>query len=590
MVVAAAGAFAPFALDTTTWAVATSVLVAGALAFLPDRRAAAPVAVASPVGAALERAEPDPLPGILASLGHPPLAERRPAVTGAAAFPARVALAALSGDAVAAAAPSGTGKTGAGLEVALTRALAGVETWWIAPDATTAEAARDRFARAPEAIVLAPFRTFTPAELTAAEAGADLGGPSVQVIIDDADLLTGAELAAIRQALVRLAPRARLLILGALPAPAMDAVAQALTARALTVLAPRPHELLPTAAVERWLVERLPDPLPTAPRAIFRVLGARDAQRFLGARPRYATPMREVLALDGHAARRRKFAPEAPRALAPSPLNDAARAALHRAVAAGVRDPERRMPAVGAALVERELAALSAARVPHALSSPATGAAPTTPAPAWPGTPIRTTRVRLVGPDARTRHRFLGPAEVELVTTRVELTRTAHGHREHGPDQQRAHTRTVLAEALPPLVVEARLLVLPTADATVLHTLAHVVRDLAPWFFRGADDLLGVTTATAAELGPSLGSDRGALVVHDLDPHGPGAVHDLQPADWQALLQAAHALLADCDCAAHCARCCESTSCTATPHNVELDRVRTLAVLEGVLRPLRQVA
>lgn len=203
------------------------------------------------------------------------------------------------------------------------------------------------------------------------------------------------------------------------------------------------------------------------------------------------------------------------------------------------------------------------------------------------GTPIRTTRVRLVGIQQRARHRFRGPLELELVAARAELYVTADGERQHGPDQRRAHTRSGDATQHT-IVVDARVAVVPSADVVTLHTLAHVLRELAPTLFRGASDLLGVTYATATELaGP-----HGGLVVHDRDPHGPGSVADVNEHDWLTWLGAARERLMACDCAAHCARCCESVTCTSTPHNVGLDRRRTLALLDGLLVPsaIRAVA
>lgn len=204
------------------------------------------------------------------------------------------------------------------------------------------------------------------------------------------------------------------------------------------------------------------------------------------------------------------------------------------------------------------------------------------------GTPIRTTRVRLTGLPQRTRHRFRGALELELVAARAELTVTDDGLREHGPDQRRAHTRSAGTEVRPPMVVDARIAIVPSADPVTLHTLVHVLRELAPTLFRGAQDLLGVTYATAAELaGP-----HGGVVVHDRAPDAPSSVADLNERDWLAWLIAARARLAACDCASHCSRCCETVSCTATPHNVTLDRRRALALLDGLLvSPIeRQVA
>jgi len=203
------------------------------------------------------------------------------------------------------------------------------------------------------------------------------------------------------------------------------------------------------------------------------------------------------------------------------------------------------------------------------------------PAPHRFSAPIRDTRVRrLAGaPLAETRHRFRGPAGIVALSGRVGLDITHHGARHFTLDQRRVHE--ILAPAprqLAPFVTSARILCPPTEDAAVLHTLTHVLREVLPYFYLGAEDSLGVTWAGAEELG------RAGVVLYDRHPDGLGNVYDVVDGlDWLALLSAAAAVLEACACQASCAGCGESTTCTATPHNTGLDRHATLAVLARIL-------
>ncbi|MCC6622014.1 MAG: hypothetical protein IT385_12200 [Deltaproteobacteria bacterium] len=531
---AAAGALAPRGLDTTLWAGLVALLTGAALAVAPWPRASevSASAPARPAEAAPEA--PDPLPELLARLARDGVtvrAERRPAVAGAAPYPARLVAAGRDHDVIASA-PTGAGKTGAALELTREAALAGREVLWVSPTRATADEAMRRFEGAPEAVLLPPLDALTPLELERRAADPHAHLRFDHVVIDDADLLSGPELAALRRDLTTLAPGARLLVLGV--GPEVAALARPFVGVGAELVVPAPHEPLPTAAVERWVVARAPDALPpmpsgtTGPRTIVQVLGPANAHRFLASPPRYPDTTRERLALTPRAARLRALAPPCPRPLVPA----------------------RPAP------LEVD-------------------------APVAQGTPVRTTRVRLARIAARARHRFRGPAELELLEARVEIRRATGGERVHDADHRRAHTRLGEAPEAPAVVVDARVVVLPTTDPVVLHTLTHVVGDLLPWFFRDADRLIGVTSAGPAELGLATG----ALVVHDLAHEGAGAgsVAGIAERDWEALLSAARALLAECDCAAHCARCCESTRCTLTPHNVELDRHRAVALLDALL-------
>jgi ATP-dependent helicase YprA (DUF1998 family) len=168
---------------------------------------------------------------------------------------------------------------------------------------------------------------------------------------------------------------------------------------------------------------------------------------------------------------------------------------------------------------------------------------------------------------------------VTSLTGRVCLDITHHGTRHFTLSQERVHE--ILCPAprpLAPFVTSARILSLPTEDAAVLHTLTHAFREVLDYFYLRASESIGVTYATRAELG------RPGVVFYDRHPDGLGNVFDVVDGlDWQALLSAAHAILAACDCASSCASCAQSTSCTLRPHNVGLDRFATLDLLESLL-------
>ena len=97
--------------------------------------------------------------------------------------------------------------------------------------------------------------------------------------------------------------------------------------------------------------------------------------------------------------------------------------------------------------------------------------------------------------------------------------------------------------------------------------------------------LIGATFAGCGEA--QSDTPRAALEVQRAKLQGAIAENPqaIAERDWEALLSAARTLLADCDCASHCARCCESTTCTSTPHNTHLDRHRTVALLDALLVP-----
>jgi len=203
-------------------------------------------------------------------------------------------------------------------------------------------------------------------------------------------------------------------------------------------------------------------------------------------------------------------------------------------------------------------------------------------------TPLRTLATTLVGAPRKSRLRFRGAREVEVWEGDIEVRALHRGVRQFASDAQasgerRAYTR-LLPEPmmLPALRTAARMLVFAEAgpSAAALHAMVHALREVSPCFFDNATDL-GVTYTTADDAG--LG--RAAIVLYDAHPEGLGTCADLHDDDLEALVLAACELL-ECDCAAHCAKCCESTTCTDA--QVSLDRREALRVLSElvVARPI----
>ena len=122
----------------------------------------------------------------------------------------------------------------------------------------------------------------------------------------------------------------------------------------------------------------------------------------------------------------------------------------------------------------------------------------------------------------------------------------------------------------------AWLVLLPEADEEVLHTLTHVLRDALDWFFVGASDFVGVSYELDFE-------GKAGIVFYDRHPEGLGCLDDIDDSkDLQAILRAAHEILAGCDCDSACAKCCRSTSCTQKPHNHKLDRKKAVKILDAL--------
>ena len=223
--------------------------------------------------------------------------------------------------------------------------------------------------------------------------------------------------------------------------------------------------------------------------------------------------------------------------------------------------------------------------------------APTTrvlvPTPLASATAIRTLTTRLVEPPKKVRLRLRGTRELEVWEARVALDALHHGVRQfsatpdlRGPEVRSLTRLRATPLQLPPLVTEARLLVFSedrtppgaTASPAALHAMAHAVLEVLPCLFDNAADL-GVTFTLPPE-GPGA-----ALVLYDKHPEGLGAALDLRDDDLEAIARAACELL-ECDCAAHCAACCESTACTLDPATgVGLDRLQALAILRAITRP-----
>lgn len=207
------------------------------------------------------------------------------------------------------------------------------------------------------------------------------------------------------------------------------------------------------------------------------------------------------------------------------------------------------------------------------------------PAPLHASTPVRRTRVLPAGDLVERHHRYEGRETLVTLSGRMCLRVRHFGTRQFTTGQRRVQ-ETLLPEAreLPPFVTTARALCPPDNDPRVLHTLAHLLREVLGYFYLGAERSVGVTWE--ADL-----AGRPAIVLYDLHPDGLGFVGDMDEGwDWRALLLAARELLADCECQAHCAHCCESSTCTDAPHNHELDRQRTMQVLDQLLTRRAEVA
>ena len=198
-------------------------------------------------------------------------------------------------------------------------------------------------------------------------------------------------------------------------------------------------------------------------------------------------------------------------------------------------------------------------------------------------TPVRTLTLHPTSPPRRTRVRFRGARELEVHEVALTIDAVHRGVRQFaaGTTEARAVTR-LLSEplALAPLATHGRLLFFDEPDASLsapaLHALTHALREVLPCLFDNADDL-GVTWTV---------SPRPAIALFDAHPDGLGAAADLGDDDLEALLGAAAELLR-CTCAASCAACCESTSCT--DESVPLDRHGASRALEALLvpRPIR---
>lgn len=184
--------------------------------------------------------------------------------------------------------------------------------------------------------------------------------------------------------------------------------------------------------------------------------------------------------------------------------------------------------------------------------------------------------------------RYGGAKGLETVRCSVQLQLTHHGvhffgHTRESPaaaadSLQRLHEQMLQTpHVAQSFVTRAWMVCLPDADEVVLHTLSHVLRDSLDYFFLGASDFIGV----GYEL--DLGGKAG-VVFYDRHPEGLGCLDDIDDAkDLQAVLAAAREILAGCDCDSACAKCCRSVSCTRRPHNHDLDRKRTLIVLDALL-------
>lgn len=633
------------------WAAAMTTLVGLALGLAPVPAAvastpSAPAMATTPLdsGAARE--------AFHRALGDPPLFEHEAAVPASDAFVD--AIVAADAPLLAVVAPEGAGKLRAARRLEALDAERGCVCLWISDD-------RDLGAH-----------TLSVAALVAElQRGASFARVA-RVVIDARVALSGEALAHLRYGLFRLGARVAqaptLMVLGGPPAVAIARTIGAAEPRVVTPTAP-----LPTRAVERYLLEGVPDAKRVATLPADVILVALDRPRAPARHP--FTPgagevAREYLVPSGGPLGRRlredrgrslvgtweprlavalpgdRAAPEAQRRLA--------RFHLRAALAEGPQDPERLVEVFSAPLVKAELAALEraglleervgwvpepggamrarrrlAARLgPSDLDAPETvtlveprsarrlevsrarfdfdhfdGAivaldagpaaercevrrngpdAVLVPTSLARAAPLRTLTIEAIGPARRTRLRYRGTRELEVHEVALEVRALHAGVRQFagGTSEMRAVSR-LLPEpiALSPLATDGRLLFFDEPDALAppaLHALTHALREVVPCLFVNAADL-GVTWTALP---------RPAIALFDAHPDGLGAVADLSDDDLEAWLAAAAELLR-CTCAASCAACCESTSCT--DGSVALDRHGALRALEALLvpRPVR---
>ena len=214
-----------------------------------------------------------------------------------------------------------------------------------------------------------------------------------------------------------------------------------------------------------------------------------------------------------------------------------------------------------------------------------------------PSTAVSTAirRIRFTrGGDApleRSPHRFLGREGLFTLRGPVQLHLRHEGMRTFARDERDPAGRMGAWEGLArdyeqkldvPVLsssffTRAWIVCVPAADEVVLHTLTHVLRGLVDYFYFGASDFIGLSY----EL--DIDGLRG-IVFYDRTPEGTGCLNDIdEMTDLRDMLDGAREILASCTCASNCPRCCDSTSCTLTQHNVGLDRHRALAVLDKLL-------
>jgi len=211
-------------------------------------------------------------------------------------------------------------------------------------------------------------------------------------------------------------------------------------------------------------------------------------------------------------------------------------------------------------------------------------------------TPLRTLTTTLAETPRKARLRFRGARELEVWEAAVDVHALHRGVKQYAADdagEVRAFTRLLPEPArLPALRTAARMLLFTDAPTpAALHAMVHALREVLPCFFDNAADL-GVTYATTSDSaglgvafgcqGQGQGQGPAAIVLFDAHPEGLGATADLHDDDLEALIIAACELL-ECDCTAHCAKCCESTSCGDS--EVALDRREALRILSELVVP-----
>lgn len=188
----------------------------------------------------------------------------------------------LDASAIVLAGPGGTGKRTAALILALHRhERTGRRILWLGE--TDPSALRERLVaiqKGPSLAAVMPLevRSAENPELASAAHSSTDEAPSL-IVVELGETITGVQLARLRYAIHRLGAtsmsnvRPPVVVLGPLSPGAMSSAARAIAAREPVIIQPRPHELTPTAAIDRALLTSAAPMRPPPPGAALLTLG-----------------------------------------------------------------------------------------------------------------------------------------------------------------------------------------------------------------------------------------------------------------------------------------------------------------------------